>query len=65
MSKVALITGITEQDGSYLSELLFSKDYRVHGIVRRVALDKLVIDMIESDLKLVKDIKYWAIFNEK
>jgi len=39
MSKVALITGITGQDGSYLSELLLSKGYKVHGIVRRVALE--------------------------
>ena len=39
MSKVALITGITGQDGSYLAELLLSKGYEVHGIVRRVALD--------------------------
>jgi len=37
MSKVALITGITGQDGSYLSELLLSKGYKVHGIIRRVA----------------------------
>ena len=35
MSKSALITGITGQDGSYLSELLLSKGYTVHGIVRR------------------------------
>ena len=35
MSKVALITGITGQDGSYLSELLLSKKYEVHGIIRR------------------------------
>ena len=34
MSKIALITGITGQDGSYLSELLLSKNYKVHGIVR-------------------------------
>ena len=39
MSKVALITGITGQDGSYLSELLLSKGYKVHGIVRRVAFE--------------------------
>tara|TARA_B100001179_G_C18537566_1_gene380049 strand:+ start:137 stop:1120 length:984 start_codon:yes stop_codon:yes gene_type:complete len=39
MSKVALITGITGQDGSYLAELLLSKNYTVHGIVRRVALE--------------------------
>ena len=39
MSKVALITGITGQDGSYLAELLLDKGYEVHGIVRRVALE--------------------------
>ena len=37
--KRALITGITGQDGSYLAELLVSKNYEVHGIVRRVALE--------------------------
>lgn len=35
MSKVALITGITGQDGSYLAELLLEKGYTVHGLVRR------------------------------
>ena len=39
MSKLALITGITGQDGSYLAELLLTKGYNVHGIVRRVALE--------------------------
>jgi GDPmannose 4,6-dehydratase len=39
MRKVALITGINGQDGSYLAELLLSKGYTVHGIVRRVALE--------------------------
>jgi len=39
MSKSALITGITGQDGSYLAELLLEKSYEVHGIVRRVALE--------------------------
>ena len=38
-NKVALITGITGQDGSYLAELLLEKEYQVHGIVRRVALE--------------------------
>ena len=38
MSKVALITGITGQDGSYLAELLLEKGYEVHGIVRRASL---------------------------
>jgi len=37
--KKALITGITGQDGSYLAELLLSKGYEVHGIVRRVAFE--------------------------
>jgi GDPmannose 4,6-dehydratase len=36
--KVALITGITGQDGSYLAELLLQKGYQVHGIVRRSSL---------------------------
>ncbi len=35
MGKVALITGVTGQDGSYLAELLLSKGYEVHGVVRR------------------------------
>lgn len=39
IKKVALITGITGQDGSYLSELLLEKGYEVHGIVRRVAIE--------------------------
>jgi GDPmannose 4,6-dehydratase len=39
MTKKALITGITGQDGSYLAEFLLDKGYEVHGIVRRVALE--------------------------
>ena len=53
MSKVALITGITGQDGSYLAELLLEKGYKVHGIVRRASLintDR--IDHIYKDLHL-------------
>lgn len=38
--KTALITGITGQDGSYLSELLLEKGYEVHGIVRRSSVDR-------------------------
>ena len=38
MSKVALITGITGQDGSYLAELLLSKGYYVIGVKRRTSL---------------------------
>ena len=37
-AKVALITGITGQDGSYLAELLLERGYEVHGIVRRSSL---------------------------
>jgi len=36
-SKVAMITGVTGQDGSYLSELLLGKGYEVHGVVRRTS----------------------------
>jgi GDPmannose 4,6-dehydratase len=39
MSKRALITGITGQDGSYLADLLLEKGYEVHGVVRRVAFE--------------------------
>ena len=39
MKKRALITGITGQDGSYLSELLLKKNYQVHGLIRRVAAE--------------------------
>ena len=39
MTKRALITGLTGQDGSYLAELLLGHDYEVHGLVRRVALE--------------------------
>ena len=38
MSKIALITGITGQDGSYLAEFLLEKGYEVHGIVRRASI---------------------------
>ena len=53
MSKVALITGMTGQDGSSLAELLLEKGYEVHGIVRRASLintDR--IDHIYEDLRL-------------
>lgn len=38
MTRIALVTGITGQDGSYLAELLLGKGYQVHGIVRRSSL---------------------------
>ena len=51
--KVALITGITGQDGSYLAELLLEKGYEVHGIVRRSSLiNTHRIDHIYPDLHL-------------
>jgi GDPmannose 4,6-dehydratase len=56
MPKVALITGITGQDGSYLAEFLLSKGYTVHGIIRRAStfntrrIDHIIssIDISES-----------------
>jgi len=51
--KVALISGITGQDGSYLAELLLEKGYEVHGIVRRSSLiNTHRIDHIYKDIKL-------------
>ena len=35
MKKIALITGVTGQDGSYLTEFLLKKGYQVHGLVRK------------------------------
>ncbi len=55
----ALVTGITGQDGSYLSELLISKDYEVHGIIRRSSsfnterIDHLYHDPHENTVRLV------------
>lgn len=59
MAKKALITGITGQDGAYLSELLLEKGYEVHGIKRRTSLfntarvDHLYQDPHESELKFI------------
>ena len=58
MQKKALITGITGQDGSYLTELLLEKGYEVHGIIRRSSsfntgrIDHLYRDRHNKDLKL-------------
>src|SRR5690349_10702762 len=55
-NKVALITGVTGQDGAYLSELLLSKGYEVHGVKRRTSLfntdriDHLYQDLHEKDV---------------
>ncbi|GAB4381171.1 MAG: GDP-mannose 4,6-dehydratase [Elainellaceae cyanobacterium] len=56
--KCALITGITGQDGSYLSELLLEKDYEVHGIIRRTStfntdrIDHIYEDPHKEDARL-------------
>jgi len=53
MTKKALITGITGQDGSYLTELLLSKGYEVHGIKRRTSLfNTQRIDHLFDDLQI-------------
>lgn len=58
MTKKALITGITGQDGSYLAELLLDKGYQVHGIVRRCStfntdrLDHIYKDPHEADAQM-------------
>jgi GDPmannose 4,6-dehydratase len=53
MSKVALITGITGQDGLYLAELLLSKGYEVHGFIRGQNNPKLeLVQSIVPDLKV-------------
>ena len=52
MNKIALISGITGQDGSYLTELLINKGYHVHGIIRRSAsFNTFRIDHLYKDLE--------------
>src|SRR5512136_1382563 len=58
MTKKALLTGITGQDGSYLTEFLLSKDYEVHGIIRRAStfntsrIDHIYVDPHEPGARL-------------
>lgn len=53
MKKIALCTGITGQDGSYLAELLLEKGYEVHGIIRRASqINTQRIDHIYNQIKL-------------
>lgn len=53
MNKIALITGITGQDGSYLAEFLLEKEYKVHGLIRRTSQDNHHnIRHFESDIEL-------------
>jgi GDPmannose 4,6-dehydratase len=59
MAKKALITGITGQDGSYLAELLLSKGYQVHGLIRRSStfntarIDHLYVDPHQPESKML------------
>ena len=48
--KIAFITGITGQDGSYLAELLLTKNYIVHGLIRRTSV--LNIDRIQNIINI-------------
>ena len=56
MKKVALVTGITGQDGSYLAEFLIDKGYKVHGLIRRSSsfntqrIEHLYIEELIEDL---------------
>ena len=62
--KVALITGITGQDGSYLAELLLSKGYHVHGIIRRSSsFNTARIDHLYRD-RHVTGIKFWLHYGD-
>ena len=78
IKKIALITGITGQDGSYLAELLLNKGCEVHGIVRRSSngnlfrlnnmLDKLILHFGDvsdslSLLKIISEVKPDEIYN--
>lgn len=59
MSKKALITGITGQDGSYLAELLLSNGYEVHGLIRKAStfntsrIEHLFVDPHQPEVKLL------------
>ena len=62
MQKIALITGITGQDGSYLAEFLLEKGYEVHGLIRRHSISNTArIDhLIASDYHKVKFFLHFA-----
>lgn len=78
MCKVALITGITGQDGSYLAEFLIEKDYEVHGLTRRASIsntgrinhikDKLILhdgDLSDSSslIRIIAEVQPDEIYN--
>ena len=65
--KVALITGITGQDGSYLAEFLIEKGYEVHGLMRRSSsfntarIEHLYLDEWVRDMKKARLVNlHWA-----
>ena len=64
--KRALITGITGQDGSYLAELLLSKGYEVHGIIRRSStfntdrIDHLYVDPYQRSCSSASISRLWV-----
>ncbi len=62
MQKIALITGITGQDGSYLAEFLLEKGYEVHGLIRRhsIANTSRIDHIIKSDYNKVKFFLHFA-----
>ena len=63
MNNVALITGITGQDGSFLAEFLLEKGYEVHGVIRRSSsfntgrIEHLYIDELIKDMKIQRKVK--------
>lgn len=63
MNKVALITGITGQDGSFLAEFLLEKGYEVHGVIRRSSsfntgrIEHLYIDELLKDMHLKRKLQ--------
>ena len=64
MSKIALITGITGQDGSYLADLLIAKGYEVHGVIRRAStLNTLRIDHLYENPEL-NDIRFFKHYGD-
>lgn len=62
MKNIALITGITGQDGSYLAEFLLAKGYEVHGLIRRHSISNTMrIDhLIKSEYYKVKFFLHFA-----
>ena len=57
-NKIALITGITGQDGSYLAEFLLEKGYEVHGLIRRHSISNTArIDHLIANFSCILQIQ--------